>query len=209
MTTAEKLTTIAENQEKVYNTGHEKGKAEEYDTFWDTFQNYGKPEGAHYEDAFAHGRFDDSNYNPKYPIICRNHNNAAGSMFYASNVTDTKVPIDLTNTTRCNGIFSYCYNLVTINKLIVHERLTTDIHISDSSRLENVTIEGTIVTNWNLPKAPLRRDSILSIYRALSTDVADKTLTLNKAAVNAAFTDEEWKALTDAKDNWTYTLYET
>lgn len=202
----QKLVTIAENQQKVYNAGYEKGKTDNYNTFWDKFQNYGKPEGAHYEHAFSYSKFDDTNYNPKYPIICRNHSNAAGSMFYAATITDTKVPIDLTNTTRCVGIFAYCYNLVTINKLIVHEGLTGDMSIPDSARLENVTIEGTIVTNWNIPKAPLTRDSIQSIYNALSTTTTGKTLTLNKTAVNAAFTDDEWRALTDAKSNWTFTL---
>ena len=74
MTTAEKLTTIAENQQKVYDAGYadgvEAGAKSEYDRFWDEFQNKGGK--ASYYWAFYGDRFTDETYNPKYDIVCSN-----------------------------------------------------------------------------------------------------------------------------------------
>ena len=65
MTIAEKLTTIAENEPKIYEAGVEKGKQAEYDAFWDSFQWNGTR--ARYDYGFY--RFGAAGFSPKYDII--------------------------------------------------------------------------------------------------------------------------------------------
>lgn len=77
MSIADKLTTIADNQQKVYDTGYEKGnkagytegydsgQKSQYDEFWDAFQNYGKR--VNYKAAFAN--VGEDFVKPKYDII--------------------------------------------------------------------------------------------------------------------------------------------
>lgn len=62
MSISEKLTTIAENEQKVY----EAGKKAEYDKFWDAFQDNGNR--TNYTYIFYGGGFDINNFYPKYDI---------------------------------------------------------------------------------------------------------------------------------------------
>ena len=205
---------IAENQEKVYNAGYEKGKAESdgdsyYDTFWDTFQNNGEPRD--YYDAFTNNRFNDDSYNPKYSIICGG-SNGARYMFYNSNsITETKVPIDVTQATGdlhyAFGAYGMAQGLKKIQQLIVDEdTVFNTTAFNRASSLSYIRIAGKIGQSLSFQWSPLDRESILSVYDALSTTATGQTCTFNKTAVNAAFTTEEWEALTNAKNNWTFTL---
>ena len=86
MSIADKLVTIAENEQRVYDAGYEKGKQEggdtetaysqgfdagkqaEYDEFWDAFQpNKGAAQS--YEYAFCGSRWNDITFKPKYDIV--------------------------------------------------------------------------------------------------------------------------------------------
>lgn len=62
MSIADKLSTIAENEQKVFDAG----KQEEYDRFWDRFQLNGAR--ANYYYAFAGYGWDNTNFYPKYNI---------------------------------------------------------------------------------------------------------------------------------------------
>ena len=62
MSIAEKLVTVAENQQKVFDAG----KKAEYDRFWDAFQDYGNR--TVYTNAFCYDGWNDEIYNPKYTI---------------------------------------------------------------------------------------------------------------------------------------------
>lgn len=71
MSIADKLTTIAENQQKVYDAGYAKGQAASggasyYDEFWDAYQDYGKR--TNYASAFA-GLGWRNAFHPKYDIV--------------------------------------------------------------------------------------------------------------------------------------------
>lgn len=136
MSIADKLNTIAENEQLVYRAGQKS----EYDKFWDKFQNYGKTENYNY--AFAMGRFNDENYNPKYPIKCSSGTTSGRYMFYnASDITDTKVEIipynDLSNAFSNSGI-------VTIRKLTVTEKITYSSTFTETNDLVNITFGGVI-----------------------------------------------------------------
>ena len=122
MSVADKLNTIAENEQLVYRAGQKS----EYDKFWDKFQNYGKTE----------------NYNPKYPIKCSSGTTSGRYMFYnASDITDTKVEIipynDLSNAFSNSGI-------VTIRKLTVTEKITYSSTFTETNDLVNITFGGVI-----------------------------------------------------------------
>jgi hypothetical protein len=84
MSIAEKLQTIAENEQRVYDAGYAKGQAEggdttaaydegfeagkkaENDAFWDAFQKNGEP--MNYYGRFAGGGWTDENFKPKHDI---------------------------------------------------------------------------------------------------------------------------------------------
>lgn len=200
MTTAEKLVTVAENQQRVYDAGAKS----EYDRFWDAFQ--AKGEGINYYYAFAYGKFDDENYNPKYPITTSGGVSTSRYLFYQSKgITDTKMPI-YANGNDCHYMFSNCTGLVTIRELSVLEKQTFTETFNWCSKLQNLTITGTIGNSLSLSHSPLTKNSILSVFNALSTTVTGKTITFKQTAVEAAFTTEEWEALKATKTNWTYAL---
>lgn len=124
-----------------YVNGCVDGQRSEYDRFWDVFQDGGKQQNYYY--AFAVGRFDDSTYNPKYPIRCSSGTTPGRNMFYNSKITDTKVPIYANN----NSLYQ-CFNMAsslkTIRLLSVYETTTFDVAFTQCTNLENITFEGTI-----------------------------------------------------------------
>lgn len=86
MSIAEKLTQIAENQQRVYDAGfiagqaqggsgdngsyeegYEQGKQAEYDRFWDVYQDNGNRNN--YASAFGGTGWSEETFNPKYDII--------------------------------------------------------------------------------------------------------------------------------------------
>lgn len=71
MTIAEKLTQISENEQKVYEAGYEKGKAEGggNDAFWDVYQDRGNNKMSHY--MFAGNGWNDETFKPRYDIKFR------------------------------------------------------------------------------------------------------------------------------------------
>lgn len=222
MSIAEKLTTIAENEQRVYNAGFAKGNSEGYDFgfqtgslageeqgkqaerdwFWDTMQQNGNRTDYLY--AFAGNIWSDETYDPKHTITPTTN---AQLMYAYSRITDTKVDIDMTAATtiyNCAEAFSNAMQLKTIRKLIVDERIPMHNHFTGCTALQNITIEGVIARNVNVSACPLTRASIENVVGALSDTVTGRTATFKTAAVDAAFTAEEWTALTASKPNWTF-----
>lgn len=210
MSTAEKLTIIAENQQKVYDAGYEKGKAEGgdsyYDTFWDVFQNKGG--GVNYSWAFAYPKWNNTNYNPKYQL----RGSATGGFanaFYSTSITNTKVNIDTYSATSMAGMFYWAKAMVTIPHLKVRATVTNaKSAFTDCVNLTsiNITDDSVIACDWDISDSPLDKESILKIHHALSASASGKSCSFNKTAVNTWFTDEEWIELTNAKSNWTFIL---
>ena len=228
MSLADKLTTAAENVQRVYDAGYEKGKAEggggiDYDAFWDRYQGAedgGEP--SHYFYAFFNNRFDDETYNPKHDIVCSDKYDSAWYMFQNNTkITSTKVPIDVTRTKEIRYIFGCSEppersKLETIVELKVSENNTFTSAFALLYALKNIKITGTIANTLSFKWSPLTKASILSIYDALSTNATGQTVTFKQSAVNAAFetsagakdgsTSAEWAALKATKPNWTIAL---
>jgi hypothetical protein len=205
MSIAEKLNTILNNQEAVYDAG----KQAECDSFWDIFQDNGNR--TVYTNAFSYGGWTDKIYNPKHPFYPTSCNNMFGNALY---LTDTKVDIDLTNPkgTQKFSLFTNASKLKTIKKLIVNE--TNNFIPTGASpmflgctALENIEFEGVIGTNISFADSTkLSKTSIENIINHLSETSTGKALTLSRTAVNNAFTTDEWEQLIKNKENWSFSL---
>ena len=233
MTIAEKLTTIAENRQKIYNKGVTDGKQAEYDAFWDAYQLNGNRSS--YEAAFAGQGWNDKTFNPKYPIVVTG---SSWNMFYSCNVKDgyehlknmdfSKCTllsntfaqchmkhlgtIDCRNVKSVSQVFYHARNLQTIDKIIVKVENTFSSLFDNIPTLENVTFEGEIGNNLVMAGTysgtkwgeKLTRASIESIITHLSDSASGKTLTLSKAAV-----DEAFKFVVEMTDGTLYTSWGT
>ena len=89
MSIAEKLTTIAENEQRVYEAGITNGRQAEYDEFWDNYQQNG--ERTDHQLAFGGIGWNKDTFKPKYDI----KPGSAYMMFRYFNNISTNEPIDL------------------------------------------------------------------------------------------------------------------
>ena len=236
MTIAEKLQTIAENEQKVYDAGIE--------AVWEAIQQGGAK--TDYSGAFKRSSYNKSTFKPKYDMrvtaayemfrystsdnpvsmidvekeqgIVFDFSQApsltgtfAGSMFLELSIIDLRGKTDM----------SYCFYggygnspLTKIQKIIVDENVVFKTTVFQyCSVLTYLRVEGTIASdNFNVQWSPLDHDSIVSIINALSTTTSGLTVTLSKSAVNTAFSmtddapSQEWSDLIATKQNWTISL---
>lgn len=138
MSIADKLVTIAENEQRVYDGGFskgfdeghtegygygfdegygrgiEEGKKAERNAFWDTYQQNGNMKDHQY--AFYGARFDDTNFYPRHDIKPTGN---AQYMFASCRVTNLKqrleecgVVLDLSGVTSGTNHFYYCRSTV-------------------------------------------------------------------------------------------------
>lgn len=181
-----------------YDFGFDEGKKAEYDRFWDTFQQNGKRRMYAY--AFSFG-WDDSNFNPKYPLTGIGQ---VTYMFYYSLITNVDVDIEIID--NANSMFSQCSKLHTVKKLIVRENVPCNNTFYNCNELANITFEGVIGQSISFQYSPLTKESIMNVVEHLSSTASGKTCTFNKTAKEAAFTADEWATLIATKTNWTISL---
>ena len=216
MSIVEKLQTIAENEQRVFDSGKKKA----WNDFWDTFQANGSR--TLYTAAFS-SDWNDEIFKPKYNI-----NVVAGNkMFYKSKITNLKqilidcgVVLDFSKATTLDEVFSensFITHLPTIDtrsasrfsalfysasKLVEIEKLILKDDGSQSYNrafnnlwlLENIVVEGKFGENLPFAQSPLlTNDSVNSIINALkdySGTSNTRTLTLH-ADVKAKLTEEQ------------------
>ena len=209
MTTADKLITIAENEQKVYNNGYSQSESD----FWDKVQNNGSRNN--YEYGFY--RWNCKELKPKYKV----RPNSSSRTIYMFSTNDgleeiKKEYFDLsriTPDTSANSASSHYYTFYYCRNLKVIEDIglqgggyqqtfgaCLELHtiekfrcvaggsysnpFSQCVKLKNITIDGEIGKSFPIPNSPLSTASIVSIIEHLSQDVTGQTLTLNKTAVN-------------------------
>lgn len=216
-TIAEKLITIADNQQKVYDTGYNiglaKGKTDENNFFWDRYQHYGSRNSYSY--AFIGTGWNDFTYNPQYKIYTEPKADRARYMFAWSGIVDTKVPIEINSGLTSTGapfveecIFLGCKLLTTIRELYINNyNATYNRWFEGCENLTNITIKGQIKNNrfdihWS---KNLTAESIDSIVRALTT-AKSGLITLPSGAKNkhaerygASVTEALWE---EKKAHW-------
>lgn len=224
MSIAEKLVTIAENEQKIYDAG----KKAEYDNFWDSVQENGNR--TNYSFCFAGEAWSLDNFKPKYPLQPTSSQNMFaywGNYGNRSGVADFRgLPIDFSKTeatTSCflnnlfvvavgeiNAIsaasistfFDGCRNLHTVEKFILKEDGTTTLNntFRNCKSLENITFEGAVGNNIDFQYSPLlTHDSLMSVINHLkdfSGTTTTKTCTLGTTNL-AKLADAEKKIATD------------
>lgn len=163
MSIAEKLVTIAENEQKVY----EAGQQSEYDRFWDTLQENGNRTKYFY--AFSRSCLnwtDDLINSAKYPIVCANDPASAQNTFYNKNFTELTIPIIIRGIP-ATSTFEYAYNLKTIADLTFEGVSTFKNTFAYCNNLKNINIKGSIDGDINFSSCPLSKGSLLNIISVL------------------------------------------
>lgn len=231
MSISEKLTIIAENVPKVYDSGYAtgsyEGKLEQYNMFWDGFQQNGTR--TNYEYAFAHG-FPVGDFPPKYsmqPTSANSMFECSGSGNLAQSLKDKGITLDTSNCTKLGNTFfhtgithlptidvsqavqlSFTFaseNIVEIEKIIMSENNINSYTFHYTSNLEKMIIEGTIGRgNFSFAHAKkLSKESIVSIINALSSSTSGLNVTVSLTAVNKAFESASGKADGSTSSEWT------
>lgn len=203
MSIAEKLATIAENEQKVFDAGQQA----EYDRFWDAYQEYG--ERRSYSNAFYTWRA--GTFKPKYPIVCAESNAAISTFSY---LYDTEIPVDVEITNpnpeywanNANSTFYKADKVVTIKKLTVDSTVKFSNTFGYCNSLQNIILDGTIGQNgFDIHWSPLTHDSLMSILGVLADYAADTSGTSWVVTLGtdnlAKLTDQE-KAIATEK-GWT------
>lgn len=218
MSIADKLTTIAENEQKVY----EAGKTAEWNDFWDRYQKNGTR--ISYESAFVDLGWTDDTFKPKYDIKVVGEYSGT-QMFRKSYITDLRqrlidcgVVLDLSEMSPFNQIFQnskithlpkidmsgatkgtytfYTSALKYIEELVVHENFVFDsTTFGEASRLTDITITGVIGTTLHMGVCPLTVESAKSVINALKNYAGtDYELTYTLTLKNTV-----WDALDEAE----------
>ena len=217
-----------------YSEGFTAGKQAEYDAFWDVFQSNGNR--TNYSYGFGGEGWTKELFKPKYDMyidaagamfyqcgingdiaeICAN----AGVKFDTSKATNFATfagwslitrfgEIDTTSAwdASLNNAFYACYNLHTIDKLILKSTGTqtfVNTLFYGCTALKNITIEGTIGKTISFADSPLTADSAISVITHLksfyeASDAYSQTLT---------FSASTWAALdgllSPANTTWRY-----
>lgn len=207
MSVAEKLTTIAENEQRVYDAG----KKEQYNELWDAIQINGNR--TNYDRAFY--AWTENVFRPKYDIrptsalaMFERFNKDIKTVDMVEHLKKYNVSLDFSSCTSftnfllysfisrlgtvdtrsANGLSFYvAYMLETIDLLILRYDGTQTANFEMASSLKNITIQGVIGKSWNMKDCPLSKDSIISVINALSTTTSKLTITFKKTAINEAF----------------------
>ena len=213
MSIAEKLSVIAENQEKIFDAG----KKSEYDSFWGSYQHEGKG-AVWYNYAFAGKRWNEKTFRPKYDLVAsgcaymfsdssiknlkqllsqrglRLDTSKATSVAYmfSNSLTAEIGVLDMTSATALTGLF-YGADVVTIDKLILNAGGTNTFTNAffEAKYLENITVEGIVGNPLDMHwSTKLGKESIENLFSHLSGEKG-ATLTLSLDAVDSAFQSED------------------
>lgn len=194
MSIADKLVTIAENEQKVYNAGYEAGKKSESDRFADSFQNYGNR--TNYWGAFCCWADDIFNL-LKYPLTMVEH----GYAFRDSTITTIK-EISIINTSQAVQLFYDAKYLRYVGKLTFARTMTAFSNtFKGCYALEHIIIDGVIAGSVSFADCPLLdAESISSIISSLVTLAETNKLTITfNSAVKAKLTAEQIDTITNVK----------
>lgn len=171
-----------------------------YDAFWDAYQENG--DRTNYYLRFSQDGWNGETFRPKYPIICKDGNTNARSVFSSSRITDIYVPIEVTGIPM-DEMFYRCTALQTISLLTLNGVTGASNAFLACSKLENLTVAGSIDVDFNLSATAVLTDaSVQSVLDHLKdlTGQTTKTLTFHNA-VGSRLTDAQKAAVTAR--NWT------
>ena len=216
MSISDKLTTIAENEQKVF----EAGRTQEWSDFWDVFQKKGTR--TNYENAFACGVstteaniWNANTFRPKYDIKAK----YTQYMFYRFPVTNLKEILsecgvsyidnstslynfashssikempDFSKVAKTNlqRAFQDCANLVSIDGLKIGAGCTSSYCFSNTPKLRDITFYGVIDNSINFYTCPLSPTSVKSIIDCLKNYAGTSSELTNKLTLSSACWEE-------------------
>ena len=230
MSISEKLTTIAENQEKVY----EAGKKTQYDEFWDNYQERGNR--GDYLSAFAGRGWDSDTFHPKYDIkpttnaerMFQNFGIRLGEKvdlvealnginidfsncermyytFFFAKISKIGI-LDISSAVNTTGMLNNC-SVETIEKMVFSAKTDMSTIFNDATSLKNINeTDGIISSSFVVKQCPLTKSSFENLVRILSDETTGLTCTWRTTHKDAAFTDAEWNTLIATKPNWTFAM---
>ena len=230
MSIAEKIQTIAENEQLVY----EAGKQAEYDRFWDLYQENGNR--TLYQFAFAGSGWNEENLKPKYDIkpiranymfsgweksfdlaeqiqksgVIFDTSQCTSFLYFLQYVAPSVIPtIDTRSCTTLTN-FSSGSTVKKIEKIILREDGSQTVKTMFSGNhysLKEIVFEGVVGQDFSMNTcSALSKASIENIVSVLSATATGKTLSISKTAKEREFTDNEWQTLIATKPNWTISL---
>ena len=230
MSIAEKLTTIAENGQKIFDKGKEAANREKWNKHIDALNKSAFTYG------FAGKGWNDDTFTPYTDIVMPPSRNA-GQVFAYSGVTDlkgiletfgtkidcrnalnatnffqyslvTRVPaIAFEKATSIQGIFSNATSLVSIDSLAFPENCTITNAFQNCTSLTEIRIGSNIGNTIDFHWSPLSQESVESIVSALSDSASGKTVTFNNTRIENINGGSSWWAdLKASKPNWTFAL---
>lgn len=207
MSVAEKLTTIAENEQKIFDAG----KKSQHDYTIETLQENGKR--TNYDGGFS--CWTEDLFKPKYDMkptsacyIFARFNKDVKEIDMVEHLNKYNVSLDFSSCTNFTNFLIYsfvsrlgtvdtrsasavnfyiAYRLKKIDSLILKNDGTQSFNFGMCNFLESIKITGIIGQNINFGDCPLLKDSIISVINALSTTASKKTVTFKKTAINNAF----------------------
>lgn len=215
MSIADKLNTIAENEQKVYDAGAKS----EYDKFWDTYQDNGNR--TDYQYGFSGGGWCYETLRPKYdmkptrvdymfssiraPINLTAHLEKIGITLDTSNCTGfsnflrymsvSTLPIIDTRSANSLATFSVNSSIGKIEKIILRDdgsQNVTNMFSSNHTNLTDVVFEGVIGTTLSMASCPvLSVESMKSIILHLKNYAG----TDKEGTCRCVFTTTCWNAL--------------
>lgn len=229
MTTAEKLTKVAENRQKLFDAG----KQAELKALWDILQDYGNRTTYNY--AFNVPYWNDETFYPQHDFkvvgiaqhmfyrigvtnlkerleecgVSLDFSEATNMTYIFSSVNTVAVPeVSFVNVVSLEGAYGWSPKLEEIENIILREDGTNTFvsTFKTSKALKKVKFTGVIGNDIDFASCPLEKASFESVVSALSETTTGKTVTFKESAKTAAFTDEEWAALIATKPNWTFSL---
>lgn len=203
---------------------YEAGQNAEYIRFWNGYQGNGTRRGYSY--AFRGWGWTDETYKPKYKVTAtgnmeqcyRESRITSLSNIDTSGVTSfntafynndfqTIDKLDFSKATNTQSAFAHSVKLHTIGELVSNE--TTVWHTTtfqNCAALTNLTITGTIATNFTCSIASLTHDSLVSIINALKDYSEDTSGTSHKVTLGSTnigkLTSEELDSIREK--GWTY-----
>lgn len=227
MSVAEKLTTIAENEQKVY----EAGKQESKEAFWRGFTQNGARKTYDYVffsadfsgETIPEGLCKPVNYDTVnravHKMFCRYMGTSlpkgidcslmpedvdcGTQMFNAARYVTEIYDMGMSARPAMTNWYYYCYALKKIEKIRVNENTSYRDTFTQCSSLEDVTFEGVIGQNISFAQSPLTRESALSVINHLK-DISGTgtTLTVTFSSTTKALLTDEDKAIATQK-GWT------
>lgn len=225
MSIAEKLTTVADNQQKVFDAGKKAG----YDAFWDVYQQNGNR--TDYEMAFR--KWPGDCIKPKYNIKPTGNNGqmfaystidcdfdkylaglgltldfsgvtVANHLFYECKKMTGIGVVDLSNSGSCNLIFGNCQALTYITELKLSTKNSTyATAFNNCIKLKDLNVTGTIGINGLDVSTctALSHDSLMTIINALEAKTSG-TFSVKLGNTNLAKLTDAEKAIATQK-GWT------